>query len=408
MKAAHQVLLLTALVSLLTPLAVTADESSQCIKSGEWQLPGQTDPVSGSSVYSKAATTSAVLLGEVHSNPEHHRWQLHSLAAIHAHNPKIAIGFEMFPRSVQAVLDRYIAGELTDQELMDETDWAKIWNFPQQYYLPLFQFARMHRLPMIALNVERSLVSTVGSSGWEQVSSELREGVTDPAPASQAYIDNLQQVFDSHRPPATKKHSDHGEDTGDKAAKNEEQNAAFDRFVEAQLTWDRAMAQAISEALESAPEGYTVVSIIGRGHLEYGHGVPHQLDDLGVGDSMVLLPVEETTPCSPLSADLAYAVFGTIELATPEVAAKPRLGVHISNAEDAGVVIDKVVEESVAAESGLKALDTIVAAAGVPTDDTAQLVEVISRQAPGTWLPLTVIRNGEMLEVVARFPAVFE
>ena len=38
----------------------------------------------------------------------------------------------------------------------------------------------------------------------------------------------------------------------------------------------------------------------------------------------------------------------------------------------------------------------------------ASLVEVIQRQSPGTWLPLEILRDGETLELVARFPQSFE
>jgi hypothetical protein len=35
----------------------------------------------------------------------------------------------------------------------------------------------------------------------------------------------------------------------------------------------------------------------------------------------------------------------------------------------------------------------------------ADLVTIVRRQAPGTWLPLAVRRGEQSLEVVARFPA---
>jgi hypothetical protein len=66
----------------------------------------------------------------------------------------------------------------------------------------------------------------------------------------------------------------------------------FDRFVRAQQTWDRAFACNIAEAHETA-NAPLVVGIIERGHLEYGHGTPAQLADLGIRDTAVLLPCDE-------------------------------------------------------------------------------------------------------------------
>ena len=36
-----------------------------------------------------------------------------------------------------------------------QAEWEKVWNFPPQLYLPLFEFARINRIPMVALNVDQ-------------------------------------------------------------------------------------------------------------------------------------------------------------------------------------------------------------------------------------------------------------
>ncbi|MDR1163351.1 MAG: hypothetical protein LBM17_05885, partial [Candidatus Accumulibacter sp.] len=71
--------------------------------------------------------------------------------------------------------------------------------------------------------------------------------------------------------------------------------------------WDRAFAcnieRAIKDARASSPSSSPlVVGIIGRGHLEYGHGTPYQLKDLGVGRVGVLL-----------TSDLAEVDFAEID-----------------------------------------------------------------------------------------------
>ena len=58
-------------------------------------------------------------------------------------------------------------------------------------------------------------------------------------------------------------------------------NDKFKRFVAAQLTWDRTMAEAVAEARRKRPASL-VVGILGQGHVRFGHGVAHQLADLGV------------------------------------------------------------------------------------------------------------------------------
>ena len=62
---------------------------------------------------------------------------------------------------------------------------------------------------------------------------------------------------------------------------------------------------------------------------------------------------------------------------------------------------------SVAASAGLRRGDVIVEAAGAAVATPADLRAVVEVQAPGTWLPLRVRRDGRDRQVVARFePAV--
>jgi hypothetical protein len=121
-----------------------------------------------------------VLLGEQHDQDDHHRWQLQVLAALHAQRPDMAIGFEMFPRRLQPVLDRWVAGQLSVREFITQAEWEQVWNFPPQLYLPLFEFARINRIPMIALNVDQKLTRAIADKGWQGVPAAEREGVGRP------------------------------------------------------------------------------------------------------------------------------------------------------------------------------------------------------------------------------------
>jgi S1-C subfamily serine protease len=128
---------------------------------------------------------------------------------------------------------------------------------------------------------------------------------------------------------------------------------------------------------------------------------------MGIDDVDVLLPFDSTDNCDPLPAELASAVF-VVEAASAEpLPPGPRLGVLIESG-DAGVRIMEVFEGSVAAQSGIVEGDVILAAAGFKTTTNSSLVEIIQRQAPGTWLPLTVQRGDKSLELLAKFPQSFE
>ncbi|MCA1790832.1 MAG: ChaN family lipoprotein [Thioalkalivibrio sp.] len=351
-----------------------------CPAPGEWRdASGQR--LSPDSLFEEAAGAQVVLLGERHDRMEHHRWQLHTLAALHARRPDMVIGLEMLPREAQPALDAWVAGELDEQVFLTESDWSRAWGFDADLYLPILHFARMHRVPLRALNLDRSLVSRLRDEGWDAVPLEERYRITPPAPATEAYRALLGKVFVEHP-------SAHYED------------ADIDRFVAGQQVWDRAMAAGLAEAAE---EGILVVGLMGSGHLEYGHGVPHQLHNLGIADTRVLLPRESGADCTEPKDGLADAVFGIGGNDRFEPPRPLLLGVRIDT-DPAGVRIESVMPESVAAEAGLEAADIVTSAAGVAVRVPGDLVTIIRRQQPGHVLPLTVLRDGEQREILVRFP----
>jgi S1-C subfamily serine protease len=167
------------------------------------------------------------------------------------------------------------------------------------------------------------------------------------------------------------------------------------------------MAEALAAAHRRNP-GALVVGIVGRGHLEYGYGIPHQLADLGIDDVAVLLPITETAACDDLAPELATAVFVLgAPAADGSAKGRPLLGVRIETVEQ-GVRVLEVVAGSVAEQAGMRSGDVILSAGGFATAKTSELIEVVSRQAPGTWLPLRVERDGGTLELVAKFPQSFD
>lgn len=383
------VALSAAWAAVLAQATLGSGAAADCVAVAGWAAPGGAR-LAGAEVVSRAARRSVVLLGESHEDAEHHRWQLQTLAALHSLRPDMVIGFEMFPRRVQKVLDRWVAGELSEAEFLAAADWHNVWRVDASLYLPLFHFARMNRIPMVALNIDERLRRATAEKGFEAVPESEREGVTRPVGPSEAYLDYLLPIYRKHDWDGRKK-PDAGRDDPD-----------FRRFVETQQLWDRAMAQGI-QATFARPGRPLVVGIMGSGHVVHGYGVPHQLRDLGVTDVAVLLPWGRGRECRELVAGVADAVFG---VAAP-VAKRPprgRLGIRIEPAQG-GARIVQVEKGSVAETAGLRDGDVVAEIAGLPVKRPGDVVEAVQRVAPGTWLPLKVKRKGEAVEIVAKFPA---
>lgn len=376
------VLLLATFFTVVAGFGTTAlARPSPCGLPGEWRHPIDGAPVADTALFDRLIHQSVVLLGEQHDSAEDHRWQLHTLVQLHARQPKLAIGLEMFPRRLQPLLDDWVAGKLAEDDFLKKTDWDKVWGYDAALYLPLFHFARMQRLPLLALNVERSLPDAIGKLGWEAVPEAQKEGVTRPAAPSPAYLEELQRVFDHH------------------PAKEKQGAAAFPRFVAAQTVWDRAMAQGIAAQLQRAP-GSLVAVIVGAGHVRNGHGIAHQLRDLGVGDTAALLTWPRAESCSQLGEGFADALY--LVETPPENA--PRLGVA-TLPEKAALRVTDITPGSIAEQAGLQKDDRLIAIAGRPVKSFLTLRQAVQRQPPGTWLPLKVKRGEAELELVARFPA---
>ncbi len=348
---------------------------------GQWMIPAdvQARPTEARDVLERMARQQVVLLGETHDSAEDHRWQLHTLTQLYAVQPRMAIGFEMFPRRVQPALDQWVAGRLTEAEFLKQADWDTVWGFDAELYLPFFHFARMNRIPMLALNVERGAIDAIGKQGYDAVPEAQREGVGRPAAPTEAYRKQLRAVFDHH--PA-----------------KERGEAAFPRFVEAQTFWDRAMAEVMAAHLKQAPEAL-VVGILGAGHVRHGHGVAHQLKALGVEHTGLLLTWERAENCTHLGKGFADALY----LLDPSKSNPPRLGVATDQTKE-GLRITQVMAGSVAESAGFKSGDILLEVAGLPVKSILTLRTVVQRQTPGTWLPLKIRRDGKEMEIVARFP----
>jgi uncharacterized iron-regulated protein len=380
-------------------LAQAVEDKAECVPVGKVLLPASNGWTTNVALVDQLRQQKVVLLGEHHDNIDHHRWQLQMITGLHVLNPRMVLGFEMFPRRVQPVLDRWVAGELTEEEFLKQVKWSEFWSFDSSLYLPLFHYARMNHVPMYALNVERALIHKVGAEGWDKVSLTDREGVSKPAPASHGYKEMLASVFMSHG-------NKHG--NGEKAEEQVAQVLAdpgFNRFVESQSVWDRAMAEGIASALK-AHEGSMMVAVMGSGHMMYHFGVPEQLQALGMAKPSALIPWDTEFECSYIDKTFADAVIGlrVSRFSEKEEQEKPRLGIYLEQGEG-GVLIKKVLPGSVAEKSDIKENDLIIEMAGSPTTEVEQVMESVKSMQPGTWLPIKVKRGeAATIEIIARFP----
>ena len=113
----------------------------------------------------RLSTASIVYVGESHTNRDHHAVQLAVIQALAPDNPDLAIGMEMFNRPSQEVLDAYLAGNLTEREFLKKSNYYEMWGYDYRLYRDIINFAKKHKLPIVALNIEKEMVSKVYKNG---------------------------------------------------------------------------------------------------------------------------------------------------------------------------------------------------------------------------------------------------
>jgi len=226
----------------------TCGDSNKVINSPEVILP-------------QLAQADVVYLGETHDNPEDHQTQLEIIQKLQQRHPKIAIAMEMFQRPYQRILDRYLAGQLSEQELLEQSEYNQRWGFPWKYYAPILRFAQEKQLPILALNTPAEVTRQVARKGLESLTPEQRQFIP---PLSEIRTDNpeyrqlMLTIFKQHQ------HGSHGS------------SADFERFFLAQVLWDETMAEKIAQFLQANPD-YQVVVLVGQGHIVYGYGIPSRV-----------------------------------------------------------------------------------------------------------------------------------
>ncbi|MBP5977169.1 ChaN family lipoprotein [Brasilonema sp. CT11] len=225
-----------------------------------------------------------VYLGEIHDNSQDHKRQLEILQKLYNQNPNIAIAMEMFQRPLQDVVNQYLAGKLTEEELVEKSEYEKRWGFPWENYAPIIKFAKEKRLSVIALSTPSEISRKVAQQGLEGLTPSERKFIP---PLSEIKTDNeeyrqkLQSVFQQHQ------------------AANHGNSADVEKFFQAQVVWDETMADGIAQFVKGH-QNYQVIVLAGRGHIIYGYGIPDRVarrlkNEKFIQRSILLSPPDEPT-----------------------------------------------------------------------------------------------------------------
>lgn len=217
-------------------------------------------PIEPQKVLQNLADMNVVYLGETHDRAEDHRAQLEIIQALHRKNPQMAIALEMFQRPFQPIIDRYLAGEISAQELRSQTEYDQRWGYPWEFYAPILQFAKENRLRVVALNAPSEVTRKVARGGLQQLTLSDRRYIpptSEIRAEPNSYRERIRQIYEGF-------HHSKGN------------SAQFENFFLAQVLWDETMADRINQFLRQNPQTQLIV-LAGQGHLAFGDGIPSRV-----------------------------------------------------------------------------------------------------------------------------------
>jgi uncharacterized iron-regulated protein len=215
-----------------------------------------------SEVLQDLLTSNVVYLGETHDSQADHQAQLEIITALHQKHPNIVIAMEMFQRPFQEVIDQYLQGQMSEAELVQQSEYETRWGFPWELYAPIMQFAKENQMPVLALNTPSEVTRKVARQGLESLTETEQQYIppfSEIRTDNSAYRQLIQSSFEQHQS------AGHGS------------SADFDRFFLAQVLWDETMAETIAEFVKINPDALVVV-LAGQGHIIYGYGIPSRVE----------------------------------------------------------------------------------------------------------------------------------
>ena len=345
--------------------------------------------VTAAQMFALAGDARIVYFGETHDNPASHRLQLQLLQNLAERRPgRQALGMEMFSRSQQPALDGWVEGELTEKAFLRESRWFDNWSMDFAYYRDLLNFARQRRIPVIALNADRSLVGAIRGKSPDRMSAEERAPLPTLDPDDPYHRGLAAAIFGDHH----------------------HKGMHLEGFIRVQTLWDETMAESVVRYLESpSGEGMHLLVVAGGNHVNYGFGIPRRVfkrmpaSYVLIGGREIEIPADKqdrlmnvTLPEFPMVPYdfMAYLAYENL----------PKTGVRLGAAVETapaghGIAVRNVAPGSNAERAGLLQGDLLVALDGEALTDHFDLIYALMQKQPGSRGTLQINRQGKKFTV---------
>ena len=232
--------------------------------------PATVEPGGGASndanPWKSITSADVVYIGEVHNNQRDHEYELQLVKKMLAHHFRIAVGWEMFARTNQPLLDKFNRHQISLEQLLDQSGFKKSWGVYSPVYAKILTTSAANGIPNVGLNATDRLVHRV-AMGQTLNQTEQRQIPTGYKVRRGAF-ESFVHLLGDHPGMAT---------------------ADLQRYFDAQNIWDQTMADSIVEFHRQNPETKILV-LAGRAHVEGGFGVPAYVAQKANLRQLVLVP----------------------------------------------------------------------------------------------------------------------
>jgi uncharacterized iron-regulated protein len=329
-----------------------------------------------------------IYVGETHDSLPMHDVQLRVLRALHrADGRETAVGLEMYPASVQPVLDRWSAGELEEEEFLRASRWYVHWNFHWGFYRGIFDFVRQNGIPVSGLNVARDVISRIRMKGWQGLSEEEKALVPEPDLLNEDHRTLMRAVFSGEEMPPQ--------------MRGESFEAVFEGLYRSQSAWDEVMALNADRASNAGKR--RVVVLAGSGHLIYNLGINRRAFERNGRPfrTVVCVTVPVGLPSVKVSRSLADYVWG---LAEEERPAFPSVGLRLKSFDGlANLVVEAKPTDGVARGQDFEKGDVVLSVDGKEFSDLNDVRMHLARYSWGGQAVFRLLRAGQEKTVALKF-----
>jgi uncharacterized iron-regulated protein len=327
-------------------------------------------PLEISDIVKANLDAKAFLIGENHDDYAHHDSQLQFVKELNEAGKDVAVGLEMFQRRFQPVLDAYLKGEISQGDMLLQSEYFSRWRFDFRLYKPIFDYAKEHGIPLIALNLEQEITKKVSAGGIPSLSEdEIGQIPSDIEYTGGMYKSFLHSVFGMHAM---------GKD--------------FENFYQAQILWDETMADTAANYVKEHPEK-TMVILAGNGHVRYGYGIAKRFERRTGIKGVIVVQDEE------FDRGIGDYILHPDPI---EYVASPKIGVMVEE-KDEGLYVAKVSEGSLAERAGVKDGDYITGFDGRKIHNLSDIRVSLLYAQEGREYTLNVKRGDQALNLSTSF-----